>query len=148
MTEHSEPTDNQRRIAIRPARTRLGRLFSFAVAGGSGFVIDVGVLYLLIHFTPLGPFGARVISITCAMASNYLVNRTFTFGASDRSVIEEGARYSSIGIIGALLNYGIYAGLLLAFPGFSPYMATFIAVGVVAVFSYLGYARFVFGTRP
>lgn len=147
MTDPNEPTDGQRRIAIRPARTRLGRLFSFAFAGGSGFIIDVGVLYLLIHFTPLGPFGGRLISIACAMTSNYLVNRTFTFGASGRSVIEEGARYSSIGLIGAGLNYVIYAGLLLLIPGFSPYLATFIAVGVVAVFSYLGYARFVFGTK-
>ena len=62
-------------------------------------------------------------------------------------MIEEGARYSSIGLIGAGLNYVIYAGLLLLLPDFSPYLATFIAVGVVAVFSYLGYARFVFGAK-
>lgn len=129
----------------RPARTRLGRLFSFAFAGGSGFVIDVGVLYLLMLYTPLGPFTARIVSIGCAMASNFMVNRTFTFGASGRHVVAEGARYSSIALVGAGLNYLIYAGLLLAFPALAPFWATFVAVGVVAVFSYLGYARFVFG---
>lgn len=128
----------------RAAKTKFGRLFSFAFAGGSGFVIDIGVLWLLLHLTPMGPFSARVISIACAMTSNFLINRTFTFGRSDRTLIEEGARYSSIGLIGAGLNYVIYAALLLAIPGFSPFWATFIAVGLVAVFSYFGYSRFVF----
>jgi len=129
----------------RAAKTRLGRLVRFAVAGGSGFVIDVAVLYALLTFTPFGPFIARIFSIACAMASNFLINRTFTFGASGRSVLSEGVRYSSIGVIGAVLNYAVYAMLLLIFPDFSPFWATFIAVGIVAVFSYIGYARFVFG---
>lgn len=135
------------RLTPRPARTRRGRLFSFAFAGGSGFVIDVGVLYLLMAATPLGPFAARIVSIGCAMASNYMINRIFTFGASDRPVIAEGARYSSVALAGAGLNYLIFAGLLLVMPGLSPFWATFVAVGSVAVFSYLGYARFVFARK-
>ncbi|WP_306127156.1 GtrA family protein [Roseitalea sp. MMSF_3516] len=128
----------------RAATTPLGRLCSFAAAGGSGFVIDFGVLYLMLAFTPLGPFAGRLVSIACAMVSNFLINRTFTFGASGRSILTEGARYSSIAALGAGLNYVVYAGLLLAMPGFSPFWATFIAVALVSVFSYLGYARFVF----
>ena len=91
------------RLTPRPARTRLGRLFSFAFAGGSGFVIDVGVLYLLMAATPLGPFAARIVSIGCAMASNYMINRIFTFGASDRPVVAEGAAAELGEEAGALL---------------------------------------------
>ena len=48
-------------------------------------------------------------------------------------------------LIGAGLNYAIYSGLLLAAPNvITPLMALVIAVGVVTVFSYLGYSRFVF----
>ncbi len=129
------------------AQTKLGRLLSFAVAGGSGFVVDMTVLYVLLDFTPMGPFSARVVSIACAMTTNFLMNRTFTFGASGRSILQEGTRYSSIGLIGAGLNYLIYAALLLLIEGFSPFWATFIAVVIVAVFSYFGYSRFVFNTR-
>ena len=134
---------------MRPlaARTQIGRLFSFAAAGGSGFVVDMSVLFVLLSVTPLGPFLARIVSIACAMTTNFLINRTFTFGASGRSLVEEGVRYSSVGLIGAGLNYAIYAALLLAIPGFSPFWATFIAVVIVAVFSYVGYSRFVFGRR-
>jgi putative flippase GtrA len=126
------------------AKTKPGKLFSFAFAGGSGFVIDMSVLWLLLNLTGMGPFSARVVSIAFAMTSNFLINRTFTFGGSGRTIVEEGARYSSIGLIGAGLNYLIYAVLLLAIPGFSPFWATFIAVALVSVFSYFGYSRFVF----
>ena len=126
------------------AQTTFGRLFSFAFAGGSGFVIDMSVLWLLLEFSPLGEFSARIVSIACAMLSNFLINRTFTFGSSGRSIVEEGARYSSVGLIGAGLNYIIYAALLLAIPGFSPFWATFISVALVSVFSWFGYSRFVF----
>lgn len=126
------------------AKTKFGKLFSFAFAGGSGFVVDMSVLWLLLNLAGMGPFSARVFSIACAMTSNFLINRTFTFGRSGRSLVEEGMRYSSIGAIGAGLNYVIYAALLLAIPGFSPFWATFIAVAAVSIFSYFGYSRFVF----
>ncbi len=126
------------------AKTKSARLFSFAVAGGSGFVIDVTVLYLLLAFTPLGPFVARLFSVICAMISNFIINRTFTFGQSDRNLWQEFLRYASVGSIGVALNYAIYAALLLIFPGFSPFLATLIAVVIVAFFSYFGYSKFVF----
>ncbi|MDZ7823471.1 MAG: GtrA family protein [Ahrensia sp.] len=119
-------------------------MFSFAAAGASGFVIDITVLYVLMLYTPLGPFVARIISILCAMTSNFLLNRTFTFGQSDRGFWQELVRYASIGSIGVFLNYAIYAAFLLFIPGFSPFLATFIAVIIVAFFSYFGYSKFVF----
>lgn len=129
------------------AQSKTGKIFAFAVAGGSGFVIDVIVLFLLLQLTPLGPLTARILSIICAMISNFTINRTFTFGNSGRSLREEFARYVSVGAVGALLNYIIYVALLLIIPGFSPFLATFIAVIIVAFFSYFGYSRFVFNRK-
>ncbi|MEM6382796.1 MAG: GtrA family protein [Pseudomonadota bacterium] len=131
-------------VRDRIARSRWGRVSSFAIAGGSGFIIDVVVLYLLLTFTGLGPFTARIVSIACAMITNFLINRTFTFGASGRSIVDEGTRYSSVGMVGAGLNYVLYAGILIAVPGFSPFIATMLAVVSVAAFSYAAYSRFVF----
>ncbi|MFZ2102470.1 MAG: GtrA family protein [Oricola sp.] len=121
------------------------RLASFAVAGGTGFLVDASVLTLLLKFTPLGPFSARVFAIAAAMLTTWAINRTVTFGKSGRHVVKEGARYGFVALIGAALNYAIYSGLLLAAPGvITPLMALVIAVAVVTVFSYLGYSRFVF----
>lgn len=134
--------------AVEPARTRLGRLVSFAFAGGAGFIVDLAVLRGLIELAGLGPFAARIPAIGAAMLTTWLINRTFTFGASGRTVGNEAARYVTVAIIGAVLNYLIYSAVLLATPDwFLPEMATFVAVACVTVFSYLGYSRFVFGVK-
>ncbi len=121
------------------------KLFWFAVAGGTGFVVDAGVLFLLISFTPIGPFVGRVISIAVAMACTWLINRSRTFGKSDRHVAAEGARYAMVGIASALFNYGVYSGCLLMFPTLWPVFATAISSVAAMAFSYLGYSRLVFG---
>lgn len=126
------------------AQTKFGKVFSFAVAGGAGFVTDMLVLYALLNFTPFGPFSARIISIIFAMIANFTINRTFTFGKSDKSLLEEVARYSTVGLIGAVLNYLVYVVLLLAIQDFSPFLASLIAVILVSIFSFFGYSRFVF----
>lgn len=127
------------------SKALITRLASFAVAGGSGFVVDATVLTLLMKLTPLGPYSARIFAIAAAMTTTFLINRTVTFGKSGRHVVHEGARYGFVALIGAGLNYAIYSALLLAMPGvITPLMALVIAVGVVTVFSYLGYSRFVF----
>lgn len=127
------------------SKNRILRLASFAVAGGTGFVVDATVLMLLMRFTPLGPFTARIVSVAAAMLTTWTINRTVTFGRSGRHIVHEGARYGFVALIGAALNYGIYSGLLLAAPEtIPPLLALVIAVGLVTVFSYLGYSRFVF----
>jgi len=127
------------------SRSRILRLASFAVAGGTGFLVDATVLVLLLRFTPLGPFAARVFSVAAAMLTTWTINRTVTFGRSGRPIVQEGARYGFVALIGAALNYGIYSGLLLAAPeAIPPLLALVIAVGLVTIFSYLGYSRFVF----
>ena len=127
------------------SKNRILRLASFAVAGGTGFVVDATVLVLMMRFTPLGPFTARIVSVIAAMLTTWTINRTVTFGRSGRHIVQEGARYGFVALIGAALNYGIYSGLLLAAPEtISPLLALVIAVGLVTVFSYLGYSRFVF----
>lgn len=126
------------------AKTLFGKLFAFAFAGGTGMIVDLGVLRLLIEMGAT-PFLARIPAIGLAMATTWFINRNFTFGASGRSVRAEGSRYATIAIIGAFLNYAIYSAILIVTPdGFLPEFATIIAVGIVTIFSYLGYSRFVF----
>ncbi|MCY0149434.1 GtrA family protein [Hoeflea sp. G2-23] len=120
----------------------------FLFAGALGFAVDVGVLWLFLHFSLLDPFSARVLAIAAAMLCTYMINRTFTFGASHRRVSVEGARYGSVGIASALLNYAVYSACLLLLPDISPFLAVILGSGSATVFSYLGYSRFVFGPHP
>ena len=121
------------------------RVLLFALVGGAGFLVDAGVLALLLFATPLGPLVARILSIGVAMVFTFWLNRTFTFGRSSRTLAAEGARYGGVGISAALLNYAVYSALVLAFPALSPILAVAIASLAAMVWSFLGYSRFVFG---
>jgi putative flippase GtrA len=120
------------------------KIFWFALAGGTGFIVDAGVLMLLLHFTSLGPFGARAISIPMAMVTTWIVNRNFTFDRSGRSLAVEGFRYGSIGVTSALLNYALYSALLVSTPILRPTVALVLASAAATGFSFFGYSRFVF----
>lgn len=121
------------------------KLLWFAFAGGTGFLVDAGSLSLILWLTPVGPYIARVLSIAIAMAYTWTINRTFTFGRSDRHVASEGLRYGLVGVTAALVNYGVYSLSLIVWPPLWPVVAAAIGSGVAMVFSYLGYSRFVFG---
>jgi putative flippase GtrA len=116
----------------------------FLVAGSLGFAVDAGMLALLLATTPLGPFAARIIAILVALAVTWGFNRSLTFGRSRYPLLLEGARYGSVGLLSALINYAIYATVLLLAPAVHPLVAVVIAsVGAMA-FSWAGYSRFVF----
>ena len=122
------------------------RVLLFAVTGGAGFFVDAGVLALLLRATSLGPFLARVAAIAAAMLFTFWLNRTFTFGRSAHSLGAEGARYGSVGLSAALLNYAVYSAIVIACPGLWPVFAAALASLAAMVWSFLGYSRFVFGT--
>ena len=116
----------------------------FIVAGSLGFAADASMLTLLLAVTPLGPLVARIIAILFALTITWSFNRSLTFGKSRYPVLLEGARYGGVGLVSALVNYAIYALVLLALPSTYPLAAVVVAsIGAMA-FSWAGYSRFVF----
>ncbi|QFY62096.1 GtrA family protein [Rhizobium grahamii] len=120
------------------------KLLRFGMAGGLGFVVDAGLLSLLLHLTALGPFISRLIAIAVAMATTWVFNRTFTFEPSRHSLAVEGFRYGSVGVTAALVNYGLYSALLLRLPDLQPLAAMVLSTAASTLFSFFGYSRFVF----
>lgn len=53
-------------------------LSRFAVVGSLGFVVDAGVVYLLVPRL-MGPLPAQGIAFFLALTATWLLNRTFTF---------------------------------------------------------------------
>lgn len=116
----------------------------FVVAGATGFLADAAMLALLLEVSPLGPFAGRVVAILFAMAVTWSFNRAVTFGKSRFPLLLEGARYGSVGLLSALLNYTVYAAMLLALPWMHPLAAVVVASLAAMAFSWAGYSRFVF----
>lgn len=120
------------------------KLLRFGIVGSVGFLVDAGILALLLAITPFGPFLSRAIAITIAMAATWYLNRRFTFGASRHSIVREGFRYGSVGLTSSLVNYLVYTALLVTFPPLQPLAALVISSIAAMAFSFFGYSRFVF----
>ena len=58
------------------------RFFKFALVGVFGAVVDFGVMNLLSHFTNISLVFAGTISFTCAVCSNFIWNRFWTYPES------------------------------------------------------------------
>jgi len=123
------------------------KLFRFLLAGSVGFIVDAGVLHLLLWYTPVGPFVGRAVSIPSALLATWILNRNFTFGHSDRSLAAEGFRYGSVGLTSALLNYALFSSLLMTEPSLRPIIALTLGSAAATAFSFFGYSRFVFRHR-
>lgn len=129
---------------VERARFEAARFLRFALVGGTGFLIDAGLLALLHNGLGIDPFSSRLISICASAFTTWRLNRSLTFGASDRSQASEGFRYAFVAALTAAFNYCLYALALIAWPALPPIAAAIGATLVAMLFSYAGYSRFVF----
>lgn len=89
------------------------QLLKFGMVGTIGFLVDSGVLLLLLHFG-LNPYRGRLVSFFIAVTCTWLLNRNFTFKTKKTTTLwTEWMKYVMANSIGAILNYGVYAILLL-----------------------------------
>ena len=101
----------------------------FAFVGAIGFAVDAVALVALMA-TGLPPLIARPPAFLVAVTVTFLLNRAFTF--SDRrtgSVRTEAAGYVLVQVLGALVNYGVFAAALALVPVMHPLLA--LAAGSV-----------------
>lgn len=130
-----------------PAGGGTRRLALFAVAGVLGFMVDVGVLYLLAPW--LGWYAARVLSFVAAATATWVFNRRFTFAVGAvASLWREYASYVAAMLGGAAVNYAVYVLTLQAVEG--PWAAALgVALGSLGgmVVNYLSARHLVFRSR-
>ncbi|WP_073052895.1 GtrA family protein [Kaistia soli] len=129
------------------ADPRVRHIVHFAVAGFSAFAVDAAMLQLLLHFG-LGPLVARPFAIFTAMIVGWLINRTWTFPMPGRPRLREFARYAAVASISSVINYGVYAAILIVRPQTLPFVALVIATAISTIASYSGYRFFTFRHRP
>ena len=128
------------------AQGLLGQIIRFGVVGSVGFAVDGGVLALLVA-AGVDPYLARAFSFPVAVVVTWLLNRNWTFAATERgNPIWQFRRYLSVQIFGNLANYAVYACCLF----FLGATQTTILIGLVlgsavgAVLNFVGVRNFAF----
>jgi putative flippase GtrA len=85
-----------------------GRFFRFALVGTLGAVIDFGVMNLLSHFTNMSLVYAGTISFTCAVISNFIWNRLWTYPESrSRPLINQLGMFFLVNLAGVAIRIPI-----------------------------------------
>lgn len=113
----------------------------FLLVGGSGFLMDVGLTFLLIHLG-VAPWLARPPAIASAAMFTWLANRQFTYKVTSPKSTQEATRYALVATLMAALNYSIYL-VLLRF-SLAPVVAVTLATAIQTVVSFAAYRQFVF----
>ena len=117
----------------------------FVLAGVAALATDTALLALLTRIGGLSPFVARPFGIACAMVVSWLINRTVTFQASAPPNFREFSKFAGVSITSQVVNYAVFAALLLTFPALMPELALFLACFVSMFVSYAGFRFGVFG---
>ncbi len=123
------------------------QFFRFCIVGTIGFVIDAGSLWLLIDFAGLGLLWGRVLSYLIAATATWILHRHYTFPHGRKAPHgPQWVRFVAVNGVGAGINYGIYALLVLNIGLFARWPALAVAVGSGAAlaFNFLASRRFVF----
>ena len=98
-----------------------GQFLRFGIVGAVGFVVDAGLLHLLLIWG-LGPYSGRVVSFLAAATMTWILNRSFTFRRDSPSTADpapmhsaamhpagEWLAYLGVMVVGGMANYGTYA---------------------------------------
>ena len=85
-------------------QTLIERFLKFCLVGGSGVVVDFGITYLAKEFLKLNKYVANSLGFICAATSNYILNRTWTFGSSDPDIAMQYLQFFVFSLVGLAIN--------------------------------------------
>jgi putative flippase GtrA len=118
---------------------------SFVVVGTLGFVVDSGILSLLVHVFGWSPYTARLLSFAAAVTVTWYCNRRWVFVRTQDVAREYGA-YLGVQTVGATINFGTYALLIALVPALARLPVVPLAAGsaLALLFNYSAAKRWVF----
>ena len=133
-------------MAIRVTRRLLENQFvRFCAVGASGYAINLAV-YAALLVLGLHYLAASAIAFLVAAASNYLWNRTWTFGTSDAPVLSQGARAFLVSALSLGANQLFLLVLVAAGAGHLPAQA--VAIVLATPFSFAANKLWAFAAEP
>lgn len=105
----------------------------FCIGGVIGFVVDAGILRLLVSGLQMDAYAARLVSFLFAATATWLWNRHNTFRGTRRyGLFGEWARYLFAMSGGFAVNYATYALLYMFFEIVQRYPELGVAAGSVS----------------
>ena len=139
-------------------RRLVRELFQFALVGGAGFLLDVGLFNVLTlsalsaHAVHGGPVFAKTISTSVAIAANWVGNRWLTFRDSRRAdVVREAIEFGLVSVAGSVIAIAClglsHYGLHLTSSIDDNVSANGVGLILGSAFRFVAYRYWVYGAR-
>ena len=94
----------------------LKRFVKFALIGGLGTVIDFGIFNLLADLFAVSPVIASMCSFSCAVVSNFVWNRIWTFKDSHtKTMLQQFIQFVIVSVVGLIIRTPLLAWLITVF---------------------------------
>jgi dolichol-phosphate mannosyltransferase len=120
------------------------RAVQFGVVGGSGVVVNLAVLTVMLQLGSSVEV-ADAVAIGVSLVSNFALNRRVTFShARGDSIWRQFIGFVAACSVGVLVNYGITVALVSWVPGMIPQVASLIGIAGGMWFNFLASHHFVF----
>lgn len=128
------------------------RLLQYTLVGSVGFLLDAGILTLLAQFCDFNVYFSRLVSFSCAMSATWYLNRRFTFAfltSGKEASLGEYGRYSTVQVIGALINLIVFTAVILIYPALQSIPVIPLAIGALfgLIFNFVGSRFWVFAYK-
>ena len=121
----------------------LKKFVKFGIVGVSGVVVDFGITALLRDGMGLNQYIANSTGFACAVVSNYILNRAWTFRSKNPGIAAEFGKFALVALFGLTLNNGIIY-LLNERYKVNFYLAKLVATAVVTVWNFWANYTFTF----
>lgn len=119
------------------------KFLKFGVVGFSGVFVDFGVTWVCREKVRLNQYVANSTGFLCAVVSNYVLNRIWTFHSHDPSVVTQFSKFLFASVIGLGINNGIIY-LLNERYKLNFYVAKLVATAVVTLWNFWANYTFTF----
>jgi putative flippase GtrA len=124
---------------------------AFVVVGGIGFIVDAGILAVLVHGYQWGDYTARLVSFAIAVTVTWALNRSYVFNRNRTlNRRSEYTRYLTVQIMGMAINFLVYSLCIASNELMDQWPVLALAVGsaVALLFNFAGARMFVFIGKP
>ncbi len=114
-------------------KATIRQLAMFCVGGVLGFIVDAGVLQLLVIGLHWDRYSGRLISFLAAATATWIFNRHYTFhGPRRHSLVGEWARYILAMSAGFVCNFAAYSALVYFYNIDRQWLILAVAAGSIA----------------
>ena len=120
------------------------QLLKFGFVGASGYVVNLAVFALLVHFADLHHIAAAIGAFVVAVTNNFWWNRHWTFAAGEGHAGFQAARFFVVSLVGLAINLVLLELFISSFD-LPELAAQALAVALVTPVNFIGNKLWTFG---